>query len=234
MECQYGCGQKAIHKTKGGKNICAKSPNQCPVNKRKNSIGIKKAFKEGRMPIPFEGKRDWTKNKTKEEIEQIRKKQGETLSRRIKEGKIIPHFTGKSLSKEHKQKISLKMKGTRNGLVKTKYYEVFCPYDGEYKKVQGTWEYKVAIFLNENKIPWSKSRKISLTYTLHKDDYNHTYYPDFYLPYSNEYIEVKGYWWKSKDGRVDDKRKWKRILMCNKDKKFVLLQKQDLIDLEIL
>lgn len=37
--------------TKKGKHICCKSPNQCPANRAKNSLGMKSAYKEGKKDV---------------------------------------------------------------------------------------------------------------------------------------------------------------------------------------
>lgn len=55
--------------------------------------------------------------------------------------------------------------------------------------VRGTWELKVAEWLNSKNIIWV--RKIYLPYI--KDGIHKTYTPDFYLPDKNLYLEVKGY-----------------------------------------
>jgi hypothetical protein len=47
--CSYGCGKAALFKTKGGKLCCSDSPNKCEALRKKNSSGVKKAHKEGRM-----------------------------------------------------------------------------------------------------------------------------------------------------------------------------------------
>lgn len=41
--CSYGCGNLATHKLKNGKYCCQKSPNQCPINRKKNSYSTKKS-----------------------------------------------------------------------------------------------------------------------------------------------------------------------------------------------
>ena len=42
-----------------------------------------------------------------------------------------------------------------------------------------------------------------------KDSYSHYYYPDFYLPETDEYIEIKGWWSES------DKEKMKLVEKYN-------------------
>ena len=45
MKCEYGCGNDANFVTKRGKHTCSKSSSQCPVNRAKNSFGMKAAWK---------------------------------------------------------------------------------------------------------------------------------------------------------------------------------------------
>jgi hypothetical protein len=161
---------------------------------------------------------------SEEEIKKIKKKSGNTISKRMKSGKIINGFKGKHHTKETKEKMSKANSGRNNGYVKTNYYKVFCLYENKDIKVQGTWELKYANYLNENNILWTRSKHVNLKYKLFKDDYWHTYYPDFYLIDNNEYVEIKGYWWKSKDGRVDDKRKMKMVKKYNPTKKIKIIE----------
>lgn len=128
-------------------------------------------------------------------------------------------------TKETKEKQSIANNGRNNGYVKTKYYEVFCPYENKNIKIQGTWELKYANYLNEQNINWTKSKYINLKYKLFENDYWHTYYPDFFLVDTQEYVEIKGYWWKSNDGRVDDKRKMKMVKKFNPDKTIKIITK---------
>jgi Zn finger protein HypA/HybF involved in hydrogenase expression len=46
MKCEYeGCVNEAKFTTKGGKHICCESPNQCPINRAKNSNKLKDAYR---------------------------------------------------------------------------------------------------------------------------------------------------------------------------------------------
>lgn len=163
-----------------------------------------------------------------EDILKIRRKSGETFSSRIKSGEITHSFLGKKHTKESKQKMSNKANENNNGFVKCKYYEVYCPYLQKYTKVQGSYEKKYSEYLNLNGIKWERDKKNNLRYILHEEDYTHTYYPDFYLPDTDEYIEIKGFWWKSKDDRVNDKRKMEAVIRCNPDKKIKIMESKDL------
>ncbi len=44
--CEYGCGNIAKNKTKGGKNICS-TPQSCPVNRKKNGDANKLKYANG-------------------------------------------------------------------------------------------------------------------------------------------------------------------------------------------
>lgn len=110
---------------------------------------------------------------------------------RSKKGKLTMKESGISLTRKlsfaHKQKLSLyRSKAMENNELHCKWYEV----DG--KKVQGTWEKRVAERLCDLSIKWERVR-------LQYDGHRH-YTPDFFLPELNLYIEVKG-WWKSSDHR---------------------------------
>lgn len=170
---------------------------------------------------------------TQDELKKIKIKSGKSYTENIKNGKIIPHMLGKNLSIESKQKISNKMKENNNGITKTKWFSIFSSYDNKNINVQGTWEYKFAEYLNKNNILWTRYNK-TFDYKNHENDFIHKYTPDFYLIETDEYIEVKGYWWKSKNGRVDDKRKMLNVIEQNKDYTFKIFLKEDLKILGVL
>ena len=77
----------------------------------------------------------------------------------------------------------------------------------------------------------SHSKLQNLKYRLHQDDYLHTYYPDFYLPDKDQYVEIKGYWWKSQDGKIDDYKKMQKVIEYNNDKRITVLTKVELKDI---
>lgn len=51
-KCSYGCNNDAIHLLKNNKPCCSKSRNSCPEIRRRNTEGLKRAYKEGRKK-PF-------------------------------------------------------------------------------------------------------------------------------------------------------------------------------------
>ena len=79
-------------------------------------------------------------------------------------------------------------------------------------KVKGTWELKVANYLNENNIKWTNDIE---PFKYFWNGSWHFYFPDFYLEDKNIFIEVKGY----KTAR--DIAKWSAVdnlIVIDKDK----------------
>lgn len=84
-------------------------------------------------------------------------------------------------------------------------------YDYNGVKLKGTWELMFAQWLDANNINWTNDIK-GIRY-LWNERY-HTYFPDFYLPELNFYVEVKGYI------RDRDLHKWqavKNLVVITKD-----------------
>lgn len=167
--------------------------------KRGHKVEYEKGFMSG-----------WDKF-TEEEIKEFHNKSGKTLSDNVKSGKTI--LPPQSLAKREAQSILASYYITRSDRVKN--YEVFCPYENVI--VQGTWEYNVALLLNENNIIWTKGPEIDIRYQLEGEELRRRYNPDFYLIEKDFYLEVKGYY------TDENKLKMKTVYEQNKDKKMYLL-----------
>jgi len=96
-----------------------------------------------------------------------------------------------SITKESRENLSKKACNNKGGRVE--FYKVFNPYLQKEISVQGTYELKYAQYLNKNSLRWNRGKDISLYYQLNETDITKTYYPDFYLIDTNEYVEIKGY-----------------------------------------
>lgn len=79
--CDYGCGRVAKFVLKNGKHCCEPLYNKCPAVRFKNSAGVLKAYKDGRLNakenyqnLPEETKRkmSWNKGKTFVSIDEIK------------------------------------------------------------------------------------------------------------------------------------------------------------------
>lgn len=124
---------------------------------------------------------------------------------------------------ETRQKISNSMKmavkkypESYNGTFKRGYVK---PYDYNGIRLLGTWEVNVAKYLDKLNIEWIKPNK-GIEYEWNNSI--HLYYPDFYLPKYDKYIEVKGY-------KIDrDNYKWNvlsNLIIIEKDLYIKILKK---------
>jgi hypothetical protein len=114
-----------------------------------------------------------------------------SVSRRISGKDRNPH-TAKSREKIRQGML----KAVREGRQKTpKPYGKYCkriPYKnwlGEEMLLLGTWEEKVAIYLDSQKINWTRPKN-GIRYIYKNEE--HYYFPDFYLTEYGLYLEVKG------------------------------------------
>ena len=83
--------------------------------------------------------------------------------------------------------------------------------------LNGNWELIVAKYLDINNIKWERP---SIPFEYSWENKTHLYYPDFYLPEYDIYLEVKGY------ERERDKCKWKVV------SNLVVLKKKDIEDIK--
>ncbi|MBC8147224.1 MAG: hypothetical protein H8E98_04490 [Bacteroidetes bacterium] len=89
---------------------------------------------------------------------------------------------------------------------------------GKDTKLNGKWEVKFAEFLTSKNIKWTNDVKPEPYFW--KESW-HMYFPDFYLPDLDVYIEVKGY------ERDRDRKKWKQF-----PKKLVVVKQKEINDLD--
>jgi len=193
----------------------------CDKEYQKNGIGThiwrkhipnNKNWGGGQMFKGKGGNTSWNKGLTKDNSERVRKS-AETFKRRVKEGKIIPSFTGRTHTKESREKISkgvsLNNKGGR-----CKWYNI----DGV--NLQGTWERDLAIKMNELGIEWMKIGIGKKEFTFKYGEKHYT--PDFYLKNIDKLLEVKGYWW------GDDENKMKLVVEENDllKNKLIIIRKE--------
>jgi hypothetical protein len=152
------------------------------------------------------GKPTWNKGLNKETDARVANNAASvSIATKGKVGHKHSDATKKILS----QKASINNKGGR-----AKWYEVAG------QKVQGTWERNVALKLEELGIEWKKlkTHRDILEYSM--DGKVRSYTPDFYLPYYDLFLEVKGYWW----GK--DKEKMDIVAKTYPNKKIVVLEKE--------
>ena len=108
--------------------------------------------------------------------------------------KLSNIWKGKHHTEESKKKLSESMK---NAVIKYPDSYSSSNVNGRVKHYQyngyildGTWEVEVAKYLDSKNIKWEKPSK---GFEYEWNNSSHIYFPDFYLPDYNYYIEVKGY-----------------------------------------
>lgn len=217
--CKY-CG-----KTCKNKNSLAQHEIRCKYNS--NRIAIKSGFIDYNKKVK-EGVIDkrYTNQFTKaKELGLL-----QPIITEVTREKLGRTWRGKTLPTEMKEKISEGMqKAVRlypdsysssnvNGRVKKVVYKNIT--------LDSQWEVDFAIWLDENKIIWERPNK---GFEYNYKDKKHIYYPDFYLPQLDIYVEVKGY------KREKDEYKWKSlnnlIVLLSKDIKKIKDRTFDLLGL---
>ena len=169
-------------------------------NRSKNPAGHKRG-------IPA-----WNKGLTKETDDRVRKYTNTNtiiVRKRVLDGwkPFRPMTNEERLSLSEKQSL-------HNSGGKCKWFEVSGV------KVQGTWEFKLANKFNELGIVWQKPKTNNDIFKYDFDGKVKSYAPDFYLPFFNLYLEVKGFWW----GR--DREKMNSVLNQHQDKKIIIIEKE--------
>ena len=85
--------------------------------------------------------------------------------------------------------------------------------------LHGKWELAYAMYLDDNNVTWIRCKE---RFPYEFEGKLHYYTPDFYLPETNEYVEIKGF------KRVRDTIKWEQF---PKDKQLKVLFGKDLLSL---
>jgi len=130
------------------------------------------------------------------------------------------HLKKETINKIRNSKYHQNLKGKNNPMwgKKAKHGKRFW-----YKNIcfRSTWELLYAKYLEKNKIKWQYEPK-----RFYLGDI--TYTPDFYLPKTNEYIEIKGYW------RDNTKRRFNKFKEKYPNIKIKLLMELELKNMGIL
>ena len=137
-------------------------------------------------------------------------------------------YNKKYWTKERREEQSVRMKqkvlehpdsySKTNVSGRVKMYEVNDSFG--LTKVKGTWELKVANWLNDNNLRWTNTIE---PYKYYWQEGWHLYFPDFLIIDKDILIEVKGY-------ETDrDHFKWKSV-----DKKLIIIKRKDISLLDIV
>lgn len=160
--------------------------------------------------VEMKRKMGWSRGLKKETDIRV-SRAAENQKKLIADGKIVMYWLGKSLSTDHKSKLSkaqskvLNKKEISNNYTHVKYYKQ-KNINGEEYSLRGMFEVKIAQWLNDKKILWIKGTTLNYI----KEGVERTYIPDFYLPKYDLYLEIKGHYPKI------DQTKMKLVLQQNK------------------
>jgi len=215
--CGFGCGQIAKYINKSKRLLCAKTHNACPEMKRKNAENKKgiNPFLNRPHPRGALGKTPWNFGLTATTDDRI-KLAAEVFKKKILNGEYVPKGTPHTDEFKKEQSIrknKLYASGWEPTCGRCKKYDYLSPIAGQIK-VDGTWELKVAVYLDKLNVTWERNRK-RFGY-IKPNGKEGTYQPDFYVKEWDSFIEVKGY------ETELDRAKWKQfphtLLIWRKDK----------------
>lgn len=152
-------------------------------------------------------RRTWNKGLTKET--DLRVKKNSENSGKALIGRSKGWIWTDEGRKIHSEKMSLHNPGGRS-----KWFDV----DGQ--KVQGTYEKAFAERCRELNIKWKKCKVHSDIFSYFLDGKEKHYTPDFYLPDSRKFVEIKGFWWGRDKEKIQSALENNPILKDN----FILLE----------
>lgn len=209
-------GENLLHSARNKKSVNTVKCVYCQQEFPSKGIGthLWRKHGDGVKHNPFENYirqgNIWNKGLTKQtdvRVENLSKSVSIAMQKLKASGKLKKY----PMSEKNKQKLSIRM-STHNPGGKSKWFDV------NNTKVQGTWERDFAIELNRNNIAWERAGCIEY----HDSDIKKHYCPDFYLPTSDTFIEIKGHWW------GDDRTKMRLVFTQHRNlrNKIIILNKR--------
>jgi transposase len=141
------------------------------------------------------------------------------------------HFYGKHHSYEMRQRQRERFLGDRGTRFNKSPEWKWCVYVdklGRTHHFQSSWEQKYAKYLDGAGILWVSHRGIRRFRYIDDAGVVKTYAPDFYLPGTDEYIEIKGYF------PTTARRKMEIVMKTYTEVKFVILEQKQLKDMGVL
>lgn len=190
LECKF-CNKKCINP-----NSLRNHERLCKLNPNRQTTCMENPEWHAKYRVTQKGKSPWNKGLTKQTDARVAKG-CETLRKHLNDGSVI--IKGHKHTEEAKQKISkaatlnnIKRAGTKAGRGKRGYYKgYYC---------QSSWELAYVIYNLDHNINFIRNKKY-FNY-IYEDKQRH-YFPDFYLPDIDTYIEVKGYYDKLSKVKVE-------------------------------
>jgi hypothetical protein len=171
--CSYSCSNKYFDHGQGYQ-----------ANKKRSET-LKEYYENN--PSPNGGEKEYEKNSCKIHSYKECKMCGKLFVRAYaKEKKEKFGVERKTCSEECKVQAQVGERTYQNGSRKPKYYE--NPNTGESVLLESSWEVEVAELLDEKDTEWTRPDPIKWE---DDEDKTHRYYPDFYLPNFDLYLDPK-------------------------------------------
>ena len=178
-------------------------------------------FEKGHTP--------WNKSKTltkkhKDNIGSSMKGKPSAMKGRTKESGLYPENSGFRKGHPHYTTKGDFKKGEGMGRNNVMFGKVVFSHKRYYYKgiwMRSSWEVAYAKYLDKNNLKWEYERD---TFNLK----NTTYTPDFYLPETNQYVEIKGYM------HSEAYLKIKEFILNNPDINYVIIRRKDLKKVGVL
>lgn len=211
LKCIY-CGKEC-------KNKNSLAQHECRCKHNPNAIIVKSNLGE----FITEGHTAWNKGLTKEtDIRVLRN--GEAVHNSYLSGKSkgLKGESNPSCRPEVREKISNTiMEKSKQGLWHTSLAKnMHIDYKGV--DLHGRWELGYAKYLDLNNIKWERCKE---RFSYFFEDKERYYTPDFYLPETKTYVEVKGY------SRAKDYAKWSQF---PKNLNLLVIRRKELIELGVI
>jgi transposase len=197
------------------------------IVEKKNTTEIAKICNAGRTTIKRWLRKYGIKARTNSEAHVGIKRSSESRQKQSKSVKGEKnHFYGKSHKKEAIESIVNKriFYPYQGGRIKWYKHKRLC--DGKYINLQGTWELETARFLDKNKGIYLVHGEFS-GFVYFIGGKRKMYFPDFYLPKYDLYLEVKGFF-------NDEMRKKIELVTKRHKIKIEIWQERDLMELGVL
>lgn len=167
------------------------------VEEHKNSAEIASMCNAGKTTIKRWLKKHGipTRSNSESHVGHVRTKESRRKQAKTVTG-VGNHFYGREHTDETKELIRVQNSGTNASRYGKSPEWSWCEYEdtkGVVHKFQSSWELAYAEYLDSNNIEWVSHKGMRRFKYVDAGGVDHTYAPDFYLPETNEYIEIKGW-----------------------------------------
>lgn len=193
-KCHYGCGQDAILQNKSGNWMCSTSSNKCPVNRNRNSLAVRKAHSEGRIP-------GWNQLSESGLVNRAwRKGLDKTDQRVLNNALSVSKSTQGRKGIKHSKEAKLKMSEKRLQTIAIGKYDTSGRkgHRGHYNETYFHSSWELAYYVFQLEVHNILLKRNSEYFEYISNDRTYKTIPDFVLP-DNTIVEIKGYLFSERD-----------------------------------